>query len=176
LGSWLLKKSIFNKVLKYRRGQLNIAEVVVSASIILVLTVSIAQLGSEITVSNENESLSSIRDKADQILRLGLELGVLRNLTYTDPSDTDYSRMQDQMITLIDSQLPPTVEYSLYRTNRTISGDNNAPFRVLLGLNPVPSSGTLISSSIFVSGVVNTAIVDNSYYVVTLLIAVGGIT
>lgn len=153
-----------------RRGQLNIAEVVVSAAIILVLTISIAQLGSQITVSQDSrsESLSSLREKADQLLQLALDQGLLRNITYTNTSDPDFVRMQTELTILISSGLPATVEFSLYQNSLDESN-----FRLLAGLNPVPSSGTLVSASVFVGGITNTAIVDHSYYIITLIIAVG---
>jgi len=151
------------------RGQLNIAEVVVSAAIILILTIAVAQLGSKIVISQEGDSINYIKEQADQILSLTLEQGILRNLTYTDTADPDFPRLQAEMTTILNSRLPLNVEYSLYQITL-----DNTNFRLLAGLNPLSSSGIRISTSIFVGGIVNTILTNQTYYIVTLLMNIGG--
>lgn len=151
------------------RGQLNIAEVVVSAAIILILTIAVAQLGSKIVISQEGDSINYIKEQADQILSLTLEQGILRNLTYTDTADPDFPRLQAEMTTILNSRLPLNVEYSLYQITL-----DNTNFRLLAGLDPLSSSGIRISTSIFVGGIVNTILTNQTYYIVTLLMNIGG--
>jgi len=151
------------------RGQLNIAEVVISAAVILILTIAVAQLGSKIVISQEGDSINYIKEQADQILSLTLEQGILRNLTYTDTADPDFPRLQAEMTTILNSRLPLNVEYSLYQIEL-----DNTNFRLLAGLNPLSSSGIRISTSIFVGGIVNTILTNQTYYIVTLLMNIGG--
>ena len=161
-----IKKSVN---LRSNRGQLNIAEVVVSAAIIVILTIAVAQLGSKIVINSENESVNYIEEQADQVLSLTLENGILRNLTYTNSSDSDFARLQTEMTTILNSRLPFGVEYSLYQNTL-----DEANFRLLAGLNPLPTSGIRISASIFVGGIANTALTNQTYYIITLLMNVGG--
>lgn len=151
------------------RGQLNIAEVVISAAVILILTIAVAQLGSKIVISQEGDSINYIKEQADQILSLTLEQGILRNLTYTDTADPDFPRLQAEMTTILNSRLPLNVEYSLYQITL-----DNTNFRLLAGLDPLSSSGIRISTSIFVGGIVNTILTNQTYYIVTLLMNIGG--
>jgi hypothetical protein len=76
--SWLWKKK--------GRGQLNIIEVVLAASIILVLSVSIAQVGLKIAESNKQEQTSILTTIPGEILRESDHLGFLRPFLYLDNS------------------------------------------------------------------------------------------
>ncbi|MHA2338804.1 MAG: hypothetical protein ACXACX_15960 [Candidatus Hodarchaeales archaeon] len=71
---------------KKRRGQLNIIEVVLAASIILVLSVSIAQVGIKIAESNKQEQTSILTSIPGEILRESDHLGFLRPFIYLDNS------------------------------------------------------------------------------------------
>ncbi|MHA2277093.1 MAG: hypothetical protein ACXAC2_15065 [Candidatus Kariarchaeaceae archaeon] len=76
--SWVWKKK--------GRGQLNIIEVVLAASIILVLSVSIAQVGLKIAESNKQEQTSILTTIPGEILRESDHLGFLRPFIYLDNS------------------------------------------------------------------------------------------
>lgn len=166
----MLKIKAIRKKLS-KSGQINIAETVVSATIILVLAVSVAQLGSRVALSQQTNSMNTIQEKAQQTLDLCQSLGYLRQLAYADnPANvTAYN----YTFTLITANLPTSAQWSVYQNNPQNSNDqyNN---RVLVGLSPIPS-GTLniFSVSDFVGGYYNSTQSQINPYVVTLIVAVG---
>lgn len=162
-------KSIKRKLTK--SGQINIAETVVSATIILVLAVSVAQLGAKVALNQQTSSYDKIKGKAQNAMDLGLSLGYIRELAYsTDPST---SQAKYNMIILISEALPISAQYSLFQTAVNNSADqyNN---RILLGITPIPSGNlNIFSVSVFVSGYFDGTTIYTQAYVVTLIVALG---
>jgi hypothetical protein len=156
---------------KRHKGQINIAEVVVSTTIILILSVSIAQLGSRIAESEETNPIEKLKTKAQNALNLGVSTGTLRDLVYT--VDLDNSPEKTYMETLIDSILPFTAQYSLIQKtiNNTAHGFNN---RILLGIKPIPSGNlNIFTVSVLISGYFDTSQIDDTPFIVTLIVALG---
>ena len=154
-----------------KSGQINIAETVVSATIILVLAVSVAQLGSRVALSQQTSSIDKIQNKAQNALDVGLSLGYLRQLVYS--SNPDNVPAQTYMNSLIAENLPLSAQYSLYQTNLNNSNDplNN---RILLGINPIPSGNlNIFSVSVLVNGYFDSSQIYTTSYVVTLIVALG---
>lgn len=156
---------------KATRAQLNIAEVAVSATIIFVMAVSLAQVGVKIAESNQPDRLDGLKQKAKDVLSVALAEGFLRELVYaSQPSSLP---AQSQMTALLEATIPARSEYSLYQ--RTLDGSahswNN---RVLAGLNPPPSGEpNILSVSVAVTGYSNTTASFSTAFIVTLLMTVG---
>ena len=165
-------KSIRRKCTK--SGQINIAETVVAVTIILVLAVSVAQLGSKVALSQQTSSIDRIQKKAQDSLDLALSLGYLRNLTYSQTSVNKKSVYYNYTLNLILENLPSSAQFSLYQSavNNPTDPFNN---RILLGLSPIPSGNlNIFSVSVLVSGYFSYP--DQPYttaYIVTLLVALG---
>ncbi len=160
----LLKiKTIKKKLTK--SGQINIAETVVSATIILVLAVSIAQLGSRVAISQQTSSSNNIQSKAQNALDLGLSLGYLRILV----NNNSDSQAKNAMYSLIVENLPSSALFSLLARPA-----NSTTVQILLGLSPVPSGNlNIFSVSVFVNGYFNSIQIYPQSYVVTLIVALG---
>ena len=145
----LIKFNLIRKKLT-KSGQINIAETVVSATIILVLAVSVAQLGAKVSLNQQTSSYDIIKQKAQNALDLGLSLGYVRELAYSN--STGDSQAKSSLFTLITENLPSSAQFSLFQESANGSYD---PFnnRILLGINPIPSGNlNIFSVSVFVSG------------------------
>ena len=166
----LVKFNLIRKKLT-KSGQINIAETVVSATIILVLAVSVAQLGSTVSLNQQTSSYDVVKQKAQNALDLGFSLGYVRELAYSpNPSG---SQAQSNLLALITENLPSSAQFSLFqeRVNRTSDPYNN---RILLGVNPIPSGNlNIFSVSVFVSGYFDGTTIYSTPYIVTLIVALG---
>ena len=89
-----------------RRGQLNIVEVVLAASILLVLSVSVAQAGLKIAEVTKERSNNDFFTLPDRILREAEELGLLRPYFYSGSSI--------QLQIYLNSTIPKGMSYWLY--------------------------------------------------------------
>lgn len=161
-----------------KSGQINIAETVVSATIILVLAVSVAQLGSTISSSESSNNYNNYKQKAQNALDLGLSLGYLRQLVYASSSDLKNTSLpiftvKSSMQNLIAENLPLSAQYSLFQ--RTVNNQAD-PFnnRTILGISPIPSGNfNIFSVSVLVSGYFNTTQSLSLSYTATLIVALG---
>jgi hypothetical protein len=102
-------KNISRNFTKKGRGQLNIIEVVLAASIILVLSVSIAQVGIKIAESNNQAQTSILTSLPANVLRDSDNLGFLRPFIYLN-NDVN-------LIVYLDESLPIGTFYWLYELN-----------------------------------------------------------
>lgn len=172
---------VYNSMIRIRKilqrpkhkGQINIAETVVSATIILILSVSMAQLGTRIAESQESNPTEKLKIRAQNALNLGVASGALRNLVYTTTANLDTSPDKMYMETLLDSILPVTTQYSLIQKtiNNTAHIFNN---RILLGITPVPSGNlNIFTVSVLISGYFDTSQINDTAFVVTLVAALG---
>ena len=164
------RKKVFSKF-KRQRGQINIAETVVSATIILVLSFSVAQLGSKVAESQESNPIEKLKDRAQNALNIGKSTGILRELAFTN--DTDSSSAKIQMKTLIDEILPLSAQYSLLQKSLDNS-DHYLNNRILLGIKPIPSGNlNIFSVSVLVSGQFTSTQIIDVPFIITLIVAVG---
>ena len=163
------RKLVFRKN-KLTRGQISIAEVVVSASVILVLAFSIAQLGSRISDTYASNPIDKLKQKAQDALDIGLNEGILRELAYTN--DTSTTPAKDQMIALINANLPSSAQYSLLQ--KTLDNSNHYLNRIILGITPIPSGNlNIFSVSVLLSGYFDSTQINDVPFVITLIVAVG---
>ena len=161
---FLLKSKRLHKKLT-KSGQINIAETVVSATIILVLAISVAQLGSRVALSNQTSPTDSTQKKVQNVLDLGLSLGYLRVLVYNNSN----LQAKNSMNSLIVTSLPSSALFSLL--SRPANGTTN---QILLGLTPVPSGNlNIVSASVFINGYYDSVQSYTQPYVVTLIVAIG---
>ncbi len=166
----LNSKAIKKKLSK--SGQINIAETVVSATIILVLAVSVAQLGSRVALSQETNAVTKIQDKAQQTLDLCQSLGYLRQLAYSN--NPNQVSAYNYTFSLITANLPSSAQFSLIQ--KTINNTND-PYngRILLGITPIPSGNlNIFSVSVLEAGYFDGSQIYGTAYVVTLIVALGG--
>jgi hypothetical protein len=166
----MLKIKTFRKKIT-KSGQINIAETVVSATIILVLSVSVAQLGSKIALSQETNSIEKLKEKAKNALDLGLSLGYVRELAYS--TNPDILLAKEQLNSLISENLPISAQYAVFQKtlNNQVDPYNN---RILLGITPIPSGNfEIFTVSVMVSGYYDTTQVYTPTYIVTLIVALG---
>lgn len=156
---------------KSRRGQINIAETVVSATVILILSVSMAQLGSKVAETQESNPIEKMKERAQNALNIGLSMGLLRELAYTNDSDT--SPAKNQLVTLIDSNLPVSAQYSLIQ--KTVdNSDHYLNNRILLGVIPVPSGNfNIFSVSVVVSGFFDSTQINDTPFIISLIVVIG---
>ena len=134
-----LTKEISAKPLKKRRGQLNIMEVVLAATILLVLSVSIAQVGVKIAESNSQSQDSRIADLPDEVLRNSDKLGYLRPFIY--------SNIQTNLLLYLNDALPIGTLYWLYEPG------NNCLKNSQLDCSDLSSISTeTFSSNLYLSG------------------------
>jgi len=166
----MTRKKVFC-IFKRQRGQINIAETVVSATIILVLSFSIAQLGSKVVETQKSNPIEKLKDRAQNALNIGKSTGILRELAFTN--DTDSTPAKIQMKTLIDEILPLSAQYSLLQ--KTL--DNSTHYlnnRILLGITPIPSGNlNIFSVSVLVSGQFSSIQIIDVPFIITLIVAVG---
>ena len=159
-----------------KSGQINIAETVVAVTIILVLAVSVAQLGSKVADSQQTNSIDKIQNKAQNALDLALSLGYLRNLTYSQTTVNQKSDYYNYTLNLILENLPSSALFSLYQSaiNNPTDPFNN---RIILGLSPIPSGNlNIFSVSVIVSGYFNYPDQpQTTAYIVTLIVALGNL-
>ncbi len=104
-----LNKVISAKLLKKKRGQLNIIEVVLAATILLVLSVSIAQVGVKIAESNTQSQDSLLANLPDEVLRNSDNLGYLRPFIY--------SNIQTNLLLYLNDAIPIGTFYWLYESS-----------------------------------------------------------
>ena len=93
---------------KKRRGQLNIIEVVLAASILLLLSVSIAQVGIKIAETNNQNSDNVLKDLSVQVLRESDALGFLRPFIYLNN--------QTSLQLYLSESIPAGIFYWLYES------------------------------------------------------------
>lgn len=167
------RKKIFGKKYKrkYKRGQINIAETVVSATVILVLSFSIAQLGVKVSESGKSNSIEKLKDRAQRALDIGLSSGVLRKLAYTNNTDTLVEKYQ--MLNLIELSLPQSAQFSLLQ--KTLDNSNHyLNNRILLGVKPIPSGNlNMFTVSVLLSSYYDTAQMIDVPFIITLIVIVG---
>ena len=104
-----LNRNLLAKLGKKKRGQLNIMEVVLAATILLVLSVSIAQVGVKISESNRQNQDSQIANLPIKVLRNSDQLGYLRPFIYSNISTNLFLYLNDA--------LPIGTFYWLYGSN-----------------------------------------------------------
>ena len=164
------RKRILNKF-KHKKGQINIAEVVVSATIILVLSFSVAQLGTNFAETNESNPIEKLKDRAQNALNIGISSGILRELAYSN--DTDSTPAQNQMKTLIDGSLPLSAQYSLLQKTLDNS-DHYLSNRILLGIIPIPSGNlNIFTVSVLISGNFDSTQIIDVPFIITLIVVLG---
>lgn len=134
-----LIKNFSRKITTRKRGQLNIIEVVLAASIILVLSVSIAQVGIKIAESNNRTESSILNSLPASVLRDSDYLGFLRPFIYLNN--------EINLKFYLDDTLPAGTLYWLYETNGNCL--KNSEFDCNM-LNLVPTE--TYSSTLFLSG------------------------
>lgn len=171
----MLRIHLFKRKLK-RKGQINIAETVVSATIILVLAVSVAQLGATVAQSGSTNSLNVYKKKAQDALDLGLSLGYLRQLVYASTADYKTQHIiliKEAMQNIIAENLPLSAQYSLFQ--RTVNNQQNIyNNRTILGISPIPSGNfNIFSVSVLVSGYFNANQSFSPSFTATLIVAIG---
>ena len=161
-----------------KSGQINIAETVVSVTIMLVLAVSVAQLGSKVALNQNSNTTDIVKKKAQDALDLGVSLGYIRELAYASTNDLTKNQTtintENAMQTLISENLPLSAQYSLFQhsVNNPADPYNN---RTILGIKPIPSGNlNIFSVSVFVSGFFNSTTIITTNYVVTLIVAYEG--
>ena len=159
------------KGIKRRKGQINIAETVVSATILLVLSFSVAQLGSEVSNTLESDPIEKLKVRAQNALDIGLSSNILRELAYS--VDTGATPAKDQMKAIIDESLPISAQYSLLQ--KTLDNSAHALHnRILLGITPIPSGNiNIFTVSILLSGYFDTTQINDVPFIITLIVAVG---
>ena len=171
LGRNKMTKKYKNRSFFNRKGQINIVETVVSATILLVLSVSIAQLGTKLAQSQDSDPIEKLKEKAQEALDLALSTGILRELVYAVSADTSPARAQ--MTAILSESLPLSSQYSLFQ--KTINNTNHAyNNRILLGVTPIPSGNiNIFTVSVLVSGYFDTAQIYSPAFIVTLIVALG---
>ena len=133
-----------------RRGFLNTVEVIISAIIILIVSVALVQLAvlspNQTSSQQPNTALESL---AYDTLQTGINLGTFRALAYSNPLNTS---LQTQATIICTITLPATISYVL---NEHTADGSPHPFngRILLGISP-PNSyhGQRITVQSFVDG------------------------
>ena len=134
-----LNKGLSSKIRKKRRGQLNIMEVVLAATILLVLSVSIAQVGVKIADSNRQSQSSIIATLPDEVLRTSDDFGYLRPFIY--------SNLQTNIQFYLNEAIPLGTFYWLY------SPDGNCLKNSQLDCSDLSSVSTeTYSSNLYLSG------------------------
>ena len=138
-----------HQFLTKRRGQLNIAEVVVCAAIILVLMVSISQTLNQISVKPVNKL--DYRTLGEDILIATDNAQLLRPVIYNFANIT----MKMQLDSYISSFLPLGVEYSLLAVSNVSSA--SPALSCLLGICPStnPTGTNTYTSTLYLSFYVN---------------------
>lgn len=131
-----------------RRGQLNIAEVVICAAIILVLMVSISQTLNQIAVKPASQI--DYKTLGDDILLSADNSQLLRPVIYNFANITVKTQLADYIM----SFLPLGVEYSLVSVNNTSTSPS---LSCLVGICPTsnPTDTNTYTSTLYLSFYVN---------------------
>ena len=172
-----MKRSVhIMNLFSYKRihhGFLNTVEVIISAVIILIVSLALVQVvvfSHHQTISqSSNNALKSIAYKT---LQTGINLGILRELAYSNPLN---SSLQTQATIIFTIKLPPAILYSL--TEYTADHSPH-PFngRVLLGISP-PNSyhGQIVTVQSFVNGYLSNETLQQISFILTLVLYGGNL-
>lgn len=148
-------KSSLRRITRNHRGQLNIIEVVLAASILLLLSVSIAQTGVKIADKNKGASLQTYESLPQDYLSESDKLGYLRPFIYNN--------FKFSLSLFLNDSLPIGTFYWLYEIGGNCLSNNQIDCS---SINTVQTQ--TYSGSLFLSGFIT----DNTSRVAYLTISI----